>query len=303
MGVRAIQDVSEIVRDLPEVPTRFALRRWLGRYAEVNVTSGPLVRVWIEAIEGPLRQDRAAVTDWGRRRMATMLAGARARRRGGRGRDPDGHRRGLRLQNPDEGRARRLPDVDRAWVRGCRAHRSRIDPEGSRRHMASRELQRLLENIRAAGSFEGDLMTMRKMTSRAPAYPKPDDITWEPVDAAGVPAEWVIPDDCEPGRALVYLHGGGYATGTLESHSRPVLPPRSRDPRPPARGGLPTGARASLPRRGGRCRHGLSLRHLGRLRAGGRSRSAATRQGAAWRSPPSSRSASWAIRCPGPRSA
>jgi epsilon-lactone hydrolase len=83
--------------------------------------------------------------------------------------------------------------------------------------MASIELQGLVENIRAAGSFDGDLMAMRKMISRAPAYPKPDDITWEPLDAGGVPAEWVIPDDCEPGRALVYLHGGGYATGTLES--------------------------------------------------------------------------------------
>ena len=75
MGVRAIQDVSEVVRDLPDVPTRFAMRRWLRRFAEVNLTSGPLVRVWIEAIEGPLRQDRAAVTDWGRRRMARMLRG------------------------------------------------------------------------------------------------------------------------------------------------------------------------------------------------------------------------------------
>jgi len=83
--------------------------------------------------------------------------------------------------------------------------------------MASIELQKLLENIRAAGSFDGDLMTMRKMMGRAPAYPKPEDITWEPLDAAGVPAEWVTPDDCEPGRALVYFHGGGYATGTLES--------------------------------------------------------------------------------------
>jgi epsilon-lactone hydrolase len=83
--------------------------------------------------------------------------------------------------------------------------------------MASIELQKLLENIRAAGSFDGDLMTMRKMMSRAPAYPKPEDITWEPLDAAGVPAEWVTPDDCEPGRAIVYFHGGGYATGTLES--------------------------------------------------------------------------------------
>jgi acetyl esterase/lipase len=83
--------------------------------------------------------------------------------------------------------------------------------------MASRELQGFLESIRAAGSFEGDLMTMRKMTSRAPAYPKPADITWEAVDAAGVPAEWVIPDDCESGRAIVYFHGGGYATGGPES--------------------------------------------------------------------------------------
>ena len=27
----------------------------------------------------------------------------------------------------------------------------------------------------------------------------------------------MIPDDCVPGRAVVYLHGGGYATGTLDS--------------------------------------------------------------------------------------
>jgi AcrR family transcriptional regulator len=73
MGVRAIQDVSVVVRDLPDEPTRSSMRRWLRRYAEVNLTSGPLVRVWIEAIEGPLRQDRAAVIDWGRRRLATML--------------------------------------------------------------------------------------------------------------------------------------------------------------------------------------------------------------------------------------
>lgn len=83
--------------------------------------------------------------------------------------------------------------------------------------MASPELQKLLEGIRAAGSFDGDLLTIRKMTSRAPAYPKPADITWEPVDAGGVPAEWVVPDDAAPGRAIVYLHGGGYATGTLDS--------------------------------------------------------------------------------------
>lgn len=75
MGVRAVRDVYEVVRDLPDVPTRFAMRRWLRRWSEVHQTSGPLVRVWIEAIEGPLRDDRAAVTDQGRRRVAAMLQG------------------------------------------------------------------------------------------------------------------------------------------------------------------------------------------------------------------------------------
>ena len=114
--------------------------------------------------------------------------------------------------------------------------------------MASAELQKLVEGIRAAGSFEGDLMTIRKMMSRSPAYPKPDDITWEPVDAAGVPAEWVIPDDCVPGRAIVYFHGGGYATGTLDSAARcAVTSPANVGS--PARRGLPPGARTPLPRR------------------------------------------------------
>ena len=83
--------------------------------------------------------------------------------------------------------------------------------------MASEELQGFIKHIRAAGSFDGDLMAMRKMTSRAPAYAQPADITWEAVDAGGVPAEWVIPDDCAAGRTIVYFHGGGYATGSVES--------------------------------------------------------------------------------------
>jgi acetyl esterase/lipase len=82
--------------------------------------------------------------------------------------------------------------------------------------MASEQLLGLLKSFRAAGSFDGDLMSTRKMLSRTPAYPKPDDITWEAHDAGGVHAEWVTPDDVEAGRVVVYLHGGGYATGSAE---------------------------------------------------------------------------------------
>lgn len=73
MGVRAIQEVSAVVAELPATPTRDELAPWLDRYCEVNLAGGPLGRVWIEALEGPLRKDRAAVIDWGRRRMAALL--------------------------------------------------------------------------------------------------------------------------------------------------------------------------------------------------------------------------------------
>jgi monoterpene epsilon-lactone hydrolase len=84
--------------------------------------------------------------------------------------------------------------------------------------MASRELQTVIGMMRAANPMaSGDLLKIRELMGAAPPYPKPDDIAWETVDAGGVPAEWVIPDDAEPGRAIVYFHGGGYATGDARS--------------------------------------------------------------------------------------
>jgi monoterpene epsilon-lactone hydrolase len=42
----------------------------------------------------------------------------------------------------------------------------------------------------------------------------------EKVDAGGVPAEWVMAPGCDTGRAILYLHGGGYAIGSLNTHRR-----------------------------------------------------------------------------------
>lgn len=82
--------------------------------------------------------------------------------------------------------------------------------------MASPQLDRVIGMMRKADPLaSGDLMTIRKITERAPAYPKPDDITWEAINAVGVQGEWVVPDDCELGRVIVYFHGGGYSTGTI----------------------------------------------------------------------------------------
>lgn len=46
------------------------------------------------------------------------------------------------------------------------------------------------------------------------------DAQVETVDAGGVPAEWVAAPGCDPQRAVLYLHGGGYAIGSLNTHRR-----------------------------------------------------------------------------------
>jgi len=50
----------------------------------------------------------------------------------------------------------------------------------------------------------------------------PPRVSYEAADADGVPAEWAVPADAAPGRALLYLHGGGYSAGSIASHRRLV---------------------------------------------------------------------------------
>lgn len=46
------------------------------------------------------------------------------------------------------------------------------------------------------------------------------DAKCEKVDAGGVPAEWVAAPGFDDKRAVLYLHGGGYAIGSINTHRR-----------------------------------------------------------------------------------
>jgi epsilon-lactone hydrolase len=50
----------------------------------------------------------------------------------------------------------------------------------------------------------------------------PEGVTYEPVGAGGVSAEWTIPAEANPERVLLYLHGGGYSMGSIASHRKLV---------------------------------------------------------------------------------
>lgn len=46
----------------------------------------------------------------------------------------------------------------------------------------------------------------------------PEGTRVEPVDAAGVPAEWLHGPEADLDRVLLYLHGGGYVIGSIATH-------------------------------------------------------------------------------------
>jgi acetyl esterase/lipase len=46
----------------------------------------------------------------------------------------------------------------------------------------------------------------------------PADVQCEKVSAGGVPAEWVVADSADRARVILYLHGGGYVIGSINTH-------------------------------------------------------------------------------------
>jgi AcrR family transcriptional regulator len=73
VAVGALGAVSAALGEVPADADRATLRRWLRRYNAVHAENGATIRVWTEASANPLSGDRAAVFDWGRRRLLRLL--------------------------------------------------------------------------------------------------------------------------------------------------------------------------------------------------------------------------------------
>ena len=53
-------------------------------------------------------------------------------------------------------------------------------------------------------------------------WPIADDVKLTAVDVYGIPGEYSIAPDSDASRVLVFFHGGGYCSGSIESHRRLV---------------------------------------------------------------------------------
>lgn len=81
--------------------------------------------------------------------------------------------------------------------------------------MASSEFSQLLDPWLAAMPSRPEKLDIAwlKACMSEDTLPLPGTVVW-PVTIHGVPAEWVIAPDADPARRILYLHGGGYLSGT-----------------------------------------------------------------------------------------
>ncbi len=62
----------------------------------------------------------------------------------------------------------------------------------------------------------------RRLDEVGSVWPVADDVTCAAVDLGGVAGEWSIVPRSDPGRVLMFFHGGGYCSGSILSHRRMV---------------------------------------------------------------------------------
>lgn len=84
--------------------------------------------------------------------------------------------------------------------------------------MASEKFGKFLELLRAQPQSDQVKVPVMRSTMDAVGGKLPDGVTGTPVDVDGTPAEWIATEGSDDEAAVLYLHGGGYVAGSIDSH-------------------------------------------------------------------------------------
>lgn len=84
--------------------------------------------------------------------------------------------------------------------------------------MASEQLKKVIEIIKSQpanpnATIEQSRAAMERISERVAS-----DVRCEPVSAGGIEAEWISAPGAAQDRVILYLHGGGYTAGSIQTH-------------------------------------------------------------------------------------
>jgi acetyl esterase/lipase len=84
--------------------------------------------------------------------------------------------------------------------------------------MASPQLQQAIDAMKTLSQAQASTPREMRALFDQMAAPAQADIKCDPVNAGGVEAEWISAPSARRDRAVLYLHGGGYVLGSINTH-------------------------------------------------------------------------------------
>jgi len=84
--------------------------------------------------------------------------------------------------------------------------------------MASQQLAKVLEIIKAQPSKPGVSVERMRAGMEKVAERVASDVRCDPVEIGGVHGEWIVAPGAADNRVILYLHGGGYVMGSINTH-------------------------------------------------------------------------------------
>lgn len=88
--------------------------------------------------------------------------------------------------------------------------------------MADPEIDAIREILRSRPRPTDLADRRRRLDALGARYSVAQDVRIEPIRANGVPAEWTTVPDADPSCVVMFLHGGGYISGSIDSHRHMV---------------------------------------------------------------------------------
>lgn len=80
-------------------------------------------------------------------------------------------------------------------------------------------VKKLLRRIKSRAQYDNIEYARRGFEKVVSKFNRPlSGFTYTPANIAGIKSEWIMPDGADDKKLLLYFHGGGYATGSLNTH-------------------------------------------------------------------------------------